>query len=79
MSCRLKNTVMSNRKLRRDEKPALPLRIAGLAKSHRLIMIEQHREVQFLRLCEQIRLDDFRQNRSDSQRDLRREKRRKRA
>lgn len=71
--------VMSNRKLLRAEKPALPLRIAGLAKSHRLIIIERHREVQFLKLCEQIRVDDFRQYRSDRQREMRREKRRKRA
>jgi hypothetical protein len=58
-------------------KPAkieLPIRLAGLAKTHRLIMIEKHKELQFMALCAQIRLDDFKKHRSDCQRDARREK-----
>jgi len=59
-------------------KPAkieLPVRLSGLAKTHRLIMIEKHKEIQFMAICAKIRLDDFKKHRSDYQRDLRREKR----
>ena len=53
----------------------LPVRLAGLAKTHRLIMIQKQKELQFMALCAQIRLDDFKKHRSDCQRDIRREKR----
>jgi hypothetical protein len=59
-------------------KPAkieLPVRLSGLAKTHRLIMIEKHKEIQFMAICAKIRLDDFKKHRSDCQRDIRREKR----
>jgi hypothetical protein len=59
-------------------KPAkieLPSRLSGLAKTHRLIMIEKHKELQFMAICAQIRLDDLKKHRSDWQRDTRREKR----
>ena len=59
------------------EKVELPIRLSGLAKTHRLIMIEKHKEIQFMMLCAQIRLDDFKKHRADCQRDDRREKRRK--
>jgi hypothetical protein len=61
-------------------KPAkieLPIRLAGLAKTHRLIMIQKQKELQFMALCAQIRLDDFKKHRSDCQRDIRRDKRHK--
>ena len=61
-----------------SSKPAkieLPVRLAGLAKTHRLIMIQKQKELQFMALCAQIRLDDFKKHRSDCQRDTRREKR----
>jgi len=61
-------------------KPAkieLPVRLSGLAKTHRLIMIEKHKEIQFMAICAKIRFDDFKKHRSDCQRDLRREKRHK--
>jgi hypothetical protein len=63
---------------RLTSKPAkieLPVRLSGLAKTHRLIMIEKHKELQFMAICAKIRLDDFKKHRSDCQRDLRREKR----
>ena len=59
-------------------KPAkieLPSRLSGLAKTHRLIMIQKHKELQFMALCAQIRIDDFKMHRSVCQRDTRREKR----
>ena len=61
----------------KPEKIELPSRLAGLDKSHRLIMIEKHKEIQFMALCAKIRLDDFKKNRSDCQRKERREKRQK--
>ena len=61
----------------KPEKVELPIRLSGLAKTHRLIMIEKHKEIQFMMLCAQIRLDDFKKHRADCQRDDRREKRRK--
>ena len=57
------------------EKIELPVRLSGLAKTHRLIMIEKHKEIQFMAICAKIRLDDFKKHRSDCQRDIRREKR----
>ena len=59
----------------KTEKVELPTRLSGLAKTHRLIMIERHKEIQFMMLCAQIRLDDFKKQRADRQRDERREKR----
>ena len=59
----------------KSEKVELPTRLSGLAKTHRLIMIEKHKEIQFMMLCAQIRLDDFKKHRADCQRDERREKR----
>lgn len=48
---------------------------SGLARTHRLIMIEKHKEIQFMLLCDQIRANDFKKQRADMQRDIRREKR----
>ena len=59
----------------KPEKIELPTNLSGLAKSHRLIMIERHKETQFMKLCAQIRLNDFKKERGDIQRDERREKR----
>jgi len=61
----------------KPEKIELPTRLSGLAKTHRLIMIEKHKEIQFMMLCAQIRVDDFKKHRADCQRDERIEKRRK--
>ena len=61
----------------KSERVELPRRLSGLAKTHRLIMIEKHKEIQFMMLCAQIRVDDFKKHRADCQRDQRREKRHK--
>jgi hypothetical protein len=71
------NRLRTKRLASKPEKVELPIRLSGLAKTHRLIMIERHKEIQFMMLCAQIRLDDFKKHRADCQRDDRREKRRK--
>jgi hypothetical protein len=48
---------------------------AGLARSHKIIRAEKGMEVQFMKLCSQIRLDDYKKIRSDKQREDRRQKR----
>ena len=52
-----------------------PKGLSGLTRSHRLIMIEKHKEIQFMVLCNQIRLNDCKKQRADQQRDERRQKR----
>ena len=61
----------------RLEKIELPARLSGLSRAHRMIRTEKNKEIQFMLLCSQIRLDDFKQQRSDRQRNERREKRHK--
>jgi hypothetical protein len=53
----------------------LPSNFPGLARSHRLIMIEKSKEIQFMKLCAQIHLDEFKKDRADLQRSDRRAKR----
>jgi hypothetical protein len=50
---------------------------AALARSHRLIRIEHEKEILFMSICSQIHLNDFRKNRSENQREERRQKREK--
>jgi len=57
------------------ERIYIPASSAALARSHRLIRIEKEKEILFMNLCSQIRLDDFKQKRSDRQREERRLKR----
>jgi len=57
------------------EKIYIPDSSAGLARSHRLIRIEKEKEIIFFNLCSQIRLDDFKQKRSEHQREERKLKR----
>jgi hypothetical protein len=59
----------------KPDKIDLPKRLSGLARSHRLIMIEKHKEIQFMILCENIRLNDLRKRRADRQRNDRKQKR----
>jgi len=59
----------------KTDKVELPTRLSGLIKTHRLIMIEKQKELQFMILCVQIRRDDFKNKRAESQREARREKR----
>ena len=71
MNKRLRNKKVPSK----TEKVELPARLAGLIKTHRLIMIEKQKELQFMILCDQIRRNDFKKERAESQRDVRREKR----
>ena len=48
---------------------------AGLARSHRLIQVERDLEIQFMKICSQIKLDNYRKVRSESQREDRISKR----
>ena len=57
------------------EKIFIPDSSSGLARSHRLIRIEKEKEIMFMKLCSQIRFDDFKQKRSEHQREERKLKR----
>jgi hypothetical protein len=57
------------------EKIFIPDSSAGLARSHKVIRIEREKEVQFMKLCCQIRFDDSKKIRSDNQREQRKLKR----
>ena len=48
---------------------------AGLARTHRLIRVERDLEIQFMKVCSQIKLDDYLKIRSESQREDRISKR----
>jgi hypothetical protein len=74
----MKNTSPSKMTPSKHDKNQLPIILSGLAKTHRLIRVERNKEIQFMKLCAQIRVDDFKKLRSDQQREDRREKRFKR-
>ena len=57
------------------EKIFIPDSSAGLARSHRLIRIAKEKEIIFMKLCSQIRFDNFKQKRSEHQREERKLKR----
>jgi hypothetical protein len=57
------------------EKIFIPDSSSGLARSHKVIRIEREKEVQFMKLCCQIRFDDSKKIRSDNQREQRKLKR----
>jgi hypothetical protein len=57
------------------DKTFIPLTSAKLARTHKLMRIEREKEIQFLKICSQIRLNDFKKTRSDHQREERRLKR----
>ena len=59
----------------RFEKIFIPESSAGLARTHKIIRIEREKEIQFLRLCCQIRLDDSKKMRADNKREQRKLKR----
>ena len=48
---------------------------AGLARTKRIIQTEKNKEIQFMLLCSQIRLNDRKQERAENQREERRTKR----
>ena len=57
------------------EKIFIPDSCAGLARSHKVIRIEREKEVQFMKLCCQIRRNDSNKIRSENQRKERKLKR----
>ena len=59
----------------RFEKIFIPESSARLARTHKIIRIEREKEIQFLKLCCQIRLDDSKKMRADNQREQRKLKR----
>ena len=65
-------------KIRLIKKEFEPPRITGiLAKTHKIIRTERIKELQFLKLCEQIQLNENKQKRKDNQRNERVLKRKK--
>lgn len=58
------------------EKIHIPDSSTALARTHRIIKIEHEKEIQFMKICSQIRLDNFKEKRSETQREVRRLKRR---
>lgn len=70
------NSILKNKALTsKFEKIFIPDSPAGLARSHKIIRIEREKEIQFMKLCYQIRLNDSSRIRSDNQREQRRLKR----
>jgi hypothetical protein len=59
----------------RFEKIYIPASSAGLARTHKIIRIEREKEIQFMKLCCQIRLDDSKKLRAENQREQRKLKR----
>ena len=59
----------------RFEKIFIPDGSSGLTRTHKLIRIEKGKEIQFMKLCCQIRFDDSKKIRSDNQRNQRKLKR----
>jgi hypothetical protein len=57
------------------QKVYIPESSAGLARTHNLIRIEKRKEIQFMKLCAQIRFDDFKKKRAYDQRNDRKLKR----
>jgi hypothetical protein len=62
---------------KRQIKLETPKNIAGLARTHKIIRADKAKELQFIKLCSQIRLDEYRQERGEKQRNERKEKRQK--
>jgi hypothetical protein len=75
----LKNNSHIKKLASKPDKIEFPKSLSGLARSHRLIMIEKHKEIQFMILCEQIHLDDLKKHRADRQRNQRLQKRLKKS
>jgi len=71
----LKTQPRNKPRLSAFEKTYIPVSPAGLARTHRIIRIKHGKEIQFMKICSQIRLGDFKTKRSDNQREERRLKR----
>jgi hypothetical protein len=59
----------------RIERIDIPKGSSGLARSHRLIRIEREKEQLFFQICNQIKFKEYKETRSDNQREQRRLKR----
>ena len=57
------------------ERTFIPDSSAKLIRSHKIIRIEKEKEIIFMKICAQIHLNDFKQKRSDLQREERKLKR----
>jgi hypothetical protein len=71
----LKTTPRKNPLTSKFEEIYIPVSFAGLARTHKIIRIEHEKELQFMKICSQIKFDDFREKRSENQREERRLKR----
>ena len=70
---------LKKRKIRlefRKEECTASNRPRGLARTRKIISTEKAREVQFMKLCAQIQLDEKKENRANEQLNERRAKRR---
>jgi len=54
------------------ERINIPVGSSGLNRSHRLIRIEKEKELIFLKICAQIKFNEYKKDRSDNQRESRR-------
>ena len=59
----------------RFEKIFIPENSAGINRTHKIIRIEKEKEIQFMKLCCKIRLDDSKKIRAESQKEERKLKR----
>jgi hypothetical protein len=59
----------------RIERIDIPKGSAALARSHRLIRIEREKEQLFFQICNQIKFKEYKETRSEDQREQRRLKR----
>ena len=57
------------------DKILIPASSAGLARTHKIIRVERVKEIQFMKICCQIRLDHSKIIRADNQREQRKLKR----
>lgn len=71
----MKDRQKKQKRSSRFEKVFIPDSLAGLSRSHNMIRIEKGKEIQFLKLCSQIKLEDLKKDRADNQREERRMKR----
>jgi hypothetical protein len=73
--CNLKASQRSKTLTSKFEKIYIPDSSAGLARTHNIIRIEKGKEILFMKICSQIRFDDFKNKRADCQREERKLKR----
>ena len=64
--------ISQNRKIERSLEPSIP---HGIARTKKIIRTERSKEIQFMKLCSQIKLKDKKKERADNQRNERKQKR----